>query len=159
MPDARLLRLLHLKTRSVCESRFVEWKQGERWGLRDDHEGAYQGLSFLCITPLDAKRVRTRTEPCVGAPDMVKTRARWQRERELEEVAEKAASEAFAQAFAAREVARIREQREREAAQRKGLPRGAVAPQPRPRRPTLTASRPRPPRRSARRTARSPRRG
>jgi hypothetical protein len=120
LPDARLLRLLHLKTRSVCESRLVEWKQGERWALRDDHEGAYQPLSFLCITPLDAKRVRTRAEPCVGAPDMVKTRARWQRERELEEVEEQAVSEAFAQAFAAREVARIREQRELEAAKRKG---------------------------------------
>ncbi|KOO33548.1 hypothetical protein Ctob_016428, partial [Chrysochromulina tobinii] len=119
LPDARLLRLLHLKTRSVCESRLVEWKQGERWALRDDHEGAYQPLSFLCITPLDAKRVRTRAEPCVGAPDMVKTRARWQRERELEEAEEQATSEAFAQAFAAREVAKIREQRELEAAKRK----------------------------------------
>jgi hypothetical protein len=51
---------------------------------------------------------------------MVKTCARWQRERELEEVEEQAKSEAFAQAFAAREVARIREQRELEAAKRKG---------------------------------------
>ena len=102
----RLLRLLHLKTRSVCESRMAEWKQGVRWGLREDHEGALNGVSFVCATPLDKKGVRTLSEPCVGACDEAKTKARWAAERERREAEEaRAEAEALAKARAQRAAA------------------------------------------------------
>ena len=48
-PNTRLLKLLHLKTRSVCTSRQAEWRAGQRWTLREeaDGTGALNGVEFM----------------------------------------------------------------------------------------------------------------
>ena len=105
----RLLRLLHLKTRSVCQSRLDLWRKGARWALREEADydlpGAYNGVSFTCLTPLDKQLTRTSDAPCTGAVDKAETLRRWQKEREENEAAKAEAAAAEAAAKAAAEAA------------------------------------------------------
>ena len=64
----RLLKLLHLKTRSVCTSRQAEWRKGHRWTFREDADGTGALNGVECLMAVRMPKAADSGPGAIGEP-------------------------------------------------------------------------------------------